>query len=138
MLKDPSQMAMLKPKKKHKYSAQKVEIDGHVFDSKIEAATYVELVVMKGIGFGDSEVFIVKPLPFIFKSGIKYYPDFACFDVDWKGRIVERRYLDCKGVLTPQFKLKMRLMEDEFPNVQVHLVQKSATLADALIKGYLK
>lgn len=98
-----------------KYRAKKTEVDGIVFDSKKEAARYRELKLLEDAG------------------EIKYLQRQVRFELiptqkDEKGKVIERScsyiadfvYTDCrnhqpvvedvKGMRTPEYKIKRKLM----------------------------
>lgn len=91
---------------KNKYGNKRTTIDGVTFASKKEANRYTVLKVLKKTGKVkefDCQV------PYKFASGIKYLLDFKVLWED--GR---ESYEDVKGVLTPVYKLKKKLMKHEF------------------------
>jgi len=96
-----------------KYRAIKETVDGIKFDSRKEAEAYRKLKILYQAG----EVRCLKLQPeFKLTAGIKYRAD---FDVVWKdGR---RECIDVKGFKTPVFKLKMKLMKHDFPDVKLVL-----------------
>lgn len=95
--------------KKNKYHAKKMEVDGHVFDSAHEAKRYGELRYELLAG-NIQNLRLQVPYILIPKSEyggrIEYISDFV---YEENGReIVE----DAKGVRTPVYKLKKRLMAE--------------------------
>ena len=110
-LRDPSQMKLLRPKKRHKFHAQKVKLGDLIFDSKAEAARYVQLVML--VRSGDIRRLTVKPVyevAIVSVDGakcrtIKYIPD---FEYEIRGKMVTE---DVKGVLTRVYKQKRRLFK---------------------------
>lgn len=100
-----------------KYSAKKtVCAAGHMHDSKMEAARCDDLNVLLSVG--DIEYLEQQP---VFKVEIggklicRYVADFAWGKAD--ARIVE----DVKGVTTPMFNLKKKLVEATHPGVAITL-----------------
>jgi len=94
------------PKKRSKYGAVKVTVDGIRFDSKKEASRYVELMAMQNAGM-ISDLQVQPEYP-IFVNGIKvcdYRADF------FFRRGVTEYVEDTKGFRTPVYKLKKRLVE---------------------------
>lgn len=91
---------------KNKFKAIRTTVDGITFASKKEANYYVILKLRKKKGeIKDFEM----QVPYKFACGVKYILDFRVTEND--GSI---RYIDVKGVLTPVYKLKKKLMKHEF------------------------
>jgi ribosomal protein L21 len=93
-------------KKGHKYNATKVEIDGITFDSKLEANCYTVLKA-SGLKYTRQDVFEIQEK---FKDGkktiqpIRYHADFSIITP-------EHTYVvDAKGMITPEFALKRKLL----------------------------
>lgn len=89
-----------------KYGNRKQEIDGYLFDSGLEARRYAELKLLeKG---GEITYLQVHPKFPIVVNGQKICTYSADFE-HWQAgkRVVE----DCKGVRTPVYKLKKRLVK---------------------------
>lgn len=105
-----------------KYKAQKTVIDGHTFDSKREANRYCELRFML-------QAKLIKDLelqprfelqPSFRKNGktyrkIEYVADFKYFDNQKQKFVVE----DVKGMLTDVFKLKRKMFEYRYPDLEL-------------------
>ncbi|MGG1480459.1 DUF1064 domain-containing protein [Bacillus smithii] len=103
---------------KTKYGSKKVEIDGHVFDSKIEARYYEQLKWLQ-----DNEqilFFRIQPrylLQEAFqKNGktfrkIEYIADFEVHHLDGSIEVI-----DVKGMETEAFKIKRKLFEKKYPH----------------------
>lgn len=99
--------------RKHKYNAQKIQLDGYKFDSKLEAEYYLHL---KGRwAKGEIQEFSLQPkfelVPTFEKNGkryraITYVADFQVVMPNGEIEIV-----DIKGMETPDFKLKRKLFE---------------------------
>lgn len=96
--------------KKSKYGAVKTEIDGIMFDSKHEAKRYQELRLLEQTG----EITNLRlQVPYILfpknKHGraLKYIADFTYNDGN--GQLIVE---DAKGVKTPVYRLKRRLMAE--------------------------
>ena len=118
-------------KKPSKYKAQKVEIDGILFDSKKEANRYSELKILEKAGEISCLVlqpsFILIPAQYetVERTGKKgqpikpqkkciekqcvYKADFAYIDKDGN-KVVE----DVKGVRTEVYKIKKKLMLQKY------------------------
>jgi len=94
----------------HKYHARKTEVDGIVFDSKKEAERYRQLLLLQRAG-EITGLQIQVPYVLIEKSKygktIKYIADFVYREKNGE-QIVE----DTKGVKTPVYRLKKRLMAE--------------------------
>lgn len=101
----------LKQAKKSKYRAVKTEINGIMFDSKHEAARYQELRLLERAGEINS-LRLQVPYELIAKSkygkSIKYVADFV---YSRNGLTVVE---DAKGVRTPVYRLKKRMMAEKY------------------------
>lgn len=96
---------------KNKYNAKKVTVDGITFDSKKESKRYLELKAMEKSG-SIQNLQLQVPFILIEKSkygrSIKYVADFV---YNRNGsKVVE----DVKGVKTPVYKLKKRIMAEKY------------------------
>lgn len=108
-----------------KYHAKKVSILGEVFDSKREAARYMELkeLEMAGriSGLQRQKKFVLVPAQYepestgprggkikgkLLEREVSYLADFVYFDEDLKEFIVE----DAKGFRTPEYIIKRKLL----------------------------
>lgn len=94
--------------RRNKFGARKTVLDGLTFDSKLEARRWSELRMLERAG---EIVGLQRQVPFdLAVNGhlvCRYIADF-CFTATSTGeRIVE----DVKGVMTPEFRLKAKLME---------------------------
>ena len=90
-----------------KYHNVPVEIDGHIFPSKHEAARYCELVVLERTG--EISNLLLHPSYDISHNGAnicKYVADFEYLTRGGK-RVIE----DAKGVRTPVYRLKKKMMK---------------------------
>ncbi len=101
---------------KHKFGAVKTERDGITFASKLEAAYYDKLKLFQKAG---SVLFFLRQVPFHLPGGVKYVCDFQVFYSD--GTV---EFIDVKGMETPEFIAKKRMVEALYP-VQI-IVQKKA------------
>lgn len=92
----------------NKFHAKKTEVDGIVFDSKAEARRWGELRLMEKAGLISG---LQRQIPFdLTVNGhliCRYVADFVYVTRDSMETVVE----DAKGVLTPEFRLKAKLME---------------------------
>ncbi|MGF3072763.1 DUF1064 domain-containing protein [Facklamia sp. P13069] len=107
-----------KPKRKHKYRAKKVVVDGITFDSKAEAMYYNHLKVLKKAGVVKNfsrqvEYVLLDKLehPSTGKTvrAIKYVSDFMIAYTNGKSEVV-----DVKGVVTKDFKIKAKLSMNKY------------------------
>jgi len=118
-------MAWRNYKAGNKYHAKKVSILGEVFDSKREAARYMELkeLEMAGriSGLQRQKKFVLVPAQYepettgprggkikgkLLEREVAYYADFVYFDEEEKDFVIE----DTKGVRTPEYIIKRKLM----------------------------
>jgi hypothetical protein len=102
---------------KNKYRAVKTEVDGIMFDSKREAARYMELVLLERAG--EISRLELQPKYDCVVNGKKictYKADFRYFNAN--GSVVE----DVKGMKTPVYRLKKKLVEALFPGVKIQEV----------------
>ena len=108
-----------------KYHSKKVSILGEVFDSKREAARYMELkeLEMAGriSGLQRQTKFVLVPAQYepettgprggkikgkLLEREVAYYADFVYFDEEENDLVIE----DAKGVRTPEYIIKRKLM----------------------------
>ena len=92
-----------------KYKAKKTVIDNITFDSKKEAGRYLDLKLL----YMSDQIKKLKchpcfPFKYDDKVMFKYYADFEYYEND--EYIVE----DVKGVKTPVYKLKKKLIEAQY------------------------
>ena len=101
-----------------KYKAVKTEVDGITFDSKREAARYMELMLMQRAG--EIKRLELQPKYDCIVNGNKictYRADFRYSTNE--NSIVE----DVKGMKTPVYKLKKKLVEALYPGVIIQEVK---------------
>ncbi len=98
--------------KKSKYGAVKTEVDGIMFDSKREASRYQELRLLEQAG-EIANLRLQVPFELIPKSKygmpIRYIADFTYNDLN--GQLIVE---DAKGVKTPVYRLKRRMMAEKY------------------------
>ena len=118
-------MAWRNYKAGNKYHAKKIEVDGEIFDSKREAARYIELQYLqragKISGLQRQKKFVLIPAQYepestgprggrikgkLIEKEVAYYADFVYFDEETKETVVE----DAKGVRTPEYIIKRKLL----------------------------
>ncbi|MEQ2775068.1 DUF1064 domain-containing protein [[Clostridium] innocuum] len=96
--------------KKSKYGAVKTKVDGIMFDSKREASRYQELRLLEQVG-EITNLRLQVPFELIPKSKygmpIRYIADFTYNDLN--GQLIVE---DAKGVKTPVYRIKRRLMAE--------------------------
>ena len=116
----------------NKYNNKKTTIDDIVFDSKDEALYYQALKNMKAKGLiNDFELqpkFLLQE-SFV-KNGKRYRPinyiaDFRVINNDGSAYIV-----DIKGMLTTEFKIKMKLFNYKYPDIELRLISRSVKFGD--------
>lgn len=104
--------------KEFKYKNKKSEVDGIVFDSKKEAAYYINLKLARKAGkikdFHLQPVFeLLEPKKdFVTGKGIYYRADFKVIKNDGSEEIV-----DTKGYKTYAYKLKKKLLLAKYPDL---------------------
>lgn len=98
-----------------KYNNQKTIVDGIVFDSKKEATRFGQLKTMERAGIiNDLKLQIPMPYELNGKKIFKYVCDFVYFHRDKNELIFE----DVKGMKTPVYKLKKKLIENSY-NIKI-------------------
>lgn len=113
---------MIRPRSK--FGAVKTEIDGITFASKAEAKRYGELKLLQRAGLiRDLEVQPKFPLIINGVTVATYIADFAYFEGD--ARVVE----DVKGVRTPVYILKRKLVEALYPGMKIVEIGKAGERA---------
>ncbi len=112
-----------------KYYATKTEINGISFDSKLEAERYKQLLLLMEAG-SISNLELQKEFQIIqgyvdpatgkkIKSSF-YLADFAYTDIENRCLVAE----DTKGMETPEFKLKWKLVKIRFPEWNFRKVRR--------------
>ncbi|MGI6545493.1 MAG: DUF1064 domain-containing protein [Fastidiosipilaceae bacterium] len=105
-----------KQNKPSKYRNKKVEVDGHTFDSLLEAKRYEQLKILKDAG--EIKGFGLQP-SFQLPGKIRYKADFIVSSTH--GIWVE----DVKGIETQVFKNKKKLFEATYPWLPLKILTKS-------------
>ena len=93
-------------KKKSKYRANKVSVDGHTFDSTREAEYYCGLKLR--LQAQEINGFCLQPI-FMLAPGLKYKADFIVFHKDNSSEVI-----DVKGFKTKEYIAKKKVFEDKF------------------------
>jgi hypothetical protein len=102
------QEAIAKPQRGNKYKAQRTLLDGICFDSQAEAHYYAALKLRERAGeVEDVEMQRSYALTINGVLVCTYRADFVFWDVAMK----RRRVIDVKGVVTPVFRIKQKLMK---------------------------
>jgi hypothetical protein len=136
---DPKQANLLKRKRGNKYGAKPLVLDGIRFNSRAEAARYIQLKDAEKAG----KIWDLKVHPhWRFKNGKRYYADFK-YDT-MRPNIVGIMYCpkiaeDVKGgkaTMTALAKFKIAQMMTEF-GIDVEIVVMDSNVADTLIKAYV-
>lgn len=115
---DVSRPPFAVPARPSKYRAVKTVVDNIEFASKAEARRYGELKLLEKGGYiRQLELQPVYPVVIEGKVICKYIADFRYFE--GSQRIVE----DIKGMETPVFRLKRKLVEALYPGVKILVVK---------------
>lgn len=112
--------------RRHKFGAIAEVEDGHRFDSKVEHRYKKHLEELQRAGH---VLFFLRQVPFHLPGGVRYVCDFQVF---WTDGCVT--FEDPKGMQTPEFKLKMRLMDVHCPWVCIELIDRSGRRRPATAK----
>lgn len=113
------------PGKKSKYRNVKTTVDGIKFDSKKEAEYYCKLKLLKQVeeikDFGLQQRYEL--LPTFKKNGttyrsITYVADFVITNNDGTTEVI-----DIKGVETKDFKIKKKLFEYMYPDLELKIIK---------------
>jgi hypothetical protein len=92
---------------RHKFNAARTELDGIKFSSKREAHYYQDLLLARRSG---ELLFFLRQVPFHLPGGVRYCCDFAEF---WRSG--EVRFTDVKGLRTPMYIAKKKMVEATYP-----------------------
>jgi len=95
------------PRVRHKFHSIPTESDGIKFSSKKEARYYQTLKLRQAAG---EVLFFLRQVPFHLPAQVKYVVDFQEFHAD--GTV---HFVDVKGMETPTFKAKRRMVEALYP-----------------------
>ena len=102
-------------KRRHKYNAKRVELDGINFDSKMEGRYYLKL--KERVATGEVIVFLRQP-KFHLPGGASYSADFLEFHAD--GTV---HFVDVKGRETTEFRKNKRMVENLYHPIEIETVQ---------------
>ncbi len=100
---------------RHKFNASPIRDDGNHFSSKLEWSYFRILEFQKKAG---DVLFFMRQVPFHLPGGVKYVVDFLIFYSD--GRV---RFVDVKGMETPEFKMKKKMVEAHY-TIEAELVKR--------------
>lgn len=92
---------------RHKFHAIRTEADGMSFSSLAEARYYE---ILKGRQAAGEIVFFLRQVPFHLPGSVKYVCDFLVFLASGEVEII-----DVKGMSTPLFEVKRKLVESIYP-----------------------
>ena len=112
-----------------KYKAQKTEVNGITFDSKLESERYEQLLWLERAG--EITDLILQPEFQVFRGYVNpdtgekkkstfYIGDFQYVDIQNHKVIVE----DTKGMETPEFRLKWKLVQSQYPEFEFRKVTR--------------
>lgn len=100
---------------RHKFNATRTEVKGRSYASKAEARYAASLHARKTAG----EILgWLEQVPMHLPGGVKYVLDFLVFTAD--GQVVP---VEVKGMETPAYKIKRRLIEEHYPWMPVEVVK---------------
>ena len=120
-------MIIIRNRSNNKYHNKKMTINGIIFDSKLEAKRYTELLYMQKANLiKDLELQPKFELQPSFKKNnktyrkIEYVADFKYYDVK-KGIVVVE---DTKGIKTKDYILKKKLFEYKYLDLEITEIYK--------------
>lgn len=98
----------------HKFHAKPTTINSIRFDSKLEAKYYAQLLLLKRAG---EVIGFLRQVPLHFECGSTYRLDFLVFLADGSCQAIE-----VKGMETPEYKIKKKLIDLEYPWLDLKVV----------------
>ena len=116
----------------NKYNNKKTVVDNIVFDSKNESLYYEALKDLKEKG--SIKDFELQPKYLLQEAFVKngkkyrainYIADFRVINNDDSSYII-----DIKGMLTTEFKIKMKLFNYKYPDIELKLISRSLKFGD--------
>lgn len=117
----------------NKYGNKKVVIDGIEFDSKLEGHRYCELKLLeKAKIIKDLQLQVSFELIPSYKKNnktiraTKYIADFVYYDNEKKQKVIE----DTKGIKTDVYKLKKKIFEYKYPELEIIEIYKKGASDD--------
>lgn len=112
-----------------KYHSRKTEVNGILFDSKLEAERYQQLMLLQKAGEitglqlqVEFQIFkgYVNPDTGEKTKSVTYVADFVYIEVNSNRMIVE----DTKGIETADFRLKWKLVQSYYPQYEFRKVTR--------------
>lgn len=103
-------------KPRHKFNAKITERKGFKFGSKLEAEYFDYLETLQDAGH---VVFFLRQVPFHLVGNVTYRVDYLVFWAD--GTVT---FDDTKGVITSAFRDKKKMVEAQYPGVEVRVIKK--------------
>ena len=119
-LKKRGQTPLNAPRRRAKYGNRKVWVDGFCFDSDKEAQYYGALKLL--LKAGEIKGFCVQPEFLLTEGtgpderGTSYKADFIVWHKD------RAEVVDTKGYETEIFKLKLKMMREKYPEIEVKMI----------------
>jgi hypothetical protein len=106
---------------KNKYSAVRTEYKGEWYDSKKEARYAAQLDLLRHAMYAKDRVVNVERQP---KFELVKKPNIMIYRADFRVTYADGRIevVDVKGIKTPVFKLKLKLMKAVYPEITIRLV----------------
>ena len=115
-----------------KYNNKKTVVDGITFDSRDEALYYQALKDLKEKGLiKDFELqpkFLLQQA--FAKNGKKYRPIHYIADFKVINNNGSFYVVDIKGMLTTEFKIKLKLFNYKYPDIELRLISRSIKFGD--------
>ena len=124
---DPAALAALRGAgKRSKYNAEPVVWDGERFDSKAEAARYVELLGKSLTG--EIALPIQRQVTYVLQEGFRANTGERVRAITWTadfvysehGRLIAE---DVKGTMTQQGRLRHKLFQARYPEIELRVVR---------------
>ena len=110
-----------------KYRNKKVQIDRYIFDSILEAKRYRQLALLERAGkIKDLQLQVPFLLQESFRKNGKTYRKIE-YIADFVYRIVANNKMvveDTKGIKTDVFKIKQKLFEYKYPDLELKIITK--------------
>ena len=100
--------------RRNKYNAIKTTVNGIVFASRREAMRYQ--ILLLELKAGTITDLTLQPV-FRFDCGVVYKADFSYVENE------KRIYEDVKGMMTPVFRIKMRMFKHHFPAAELRITK---------------
>ena len=101
-----------------KFGNKPTTVNGRRYDSKAEARYAGHLATLRDAGH---VLGWLEQVPFRFPCGTRYVADFLVYYEDGRCQLI-----DVKGVATPEFKIKQRMMATHYPWIPLVIVPAKA------------